>query len=329
MHPVRFGVFLLPDTIAAAQAAAQRAEREGFYSVSVNDHFYSPLGTPESPQLECFTTLTAMACVTSSIRLVPAVAAISFRTPPLLAKVMTSLDLASNGRFIAGLGAGWQPTEYFAHNYPFPPTAVRLEQLDETIQILKAMWTQRVPTFKGKHFYIDKAYNNPRGVQQPHPPIMLGGSGTGLLRIAAREATILNIIPPTGNGKDFVNDPVATVKFDTPTLKQRIALLHRFMREAGRDPQEVELGGLLLLGLSRDASDPALRQLATRLGFPDYATAQASPVAILGTPEEAKRELHKRIRETGVTYYIFVASSDESQDLFVKEVMPEFANVRG
>ena len=329
MHPVKFGLFLLPDTVAAAMTAAQRAEREGFFSVSVNDHFYSPLGSAQSNQLECFTTLTAMAAVTSTIRVVPAVAAISFRTPPMMAKIMTSVDLASNGRFIAGLGAGWQPTEYLAHNYPFPPTAVRLEQLDEAIQVFKAMWTQEAPSFKGKHFFIENAYNNPRSVQRPHPPIMLGGSGTGLLKIAAREATILNIIPPTGNGKDFVNDPVATVKFDSETLKHRIGILHKLMREHGRDPKEMELGGLLLLGLSRDANDPGLRQMAAGLGFPDYATAQRSPVALLGTPEEVRQELHKRIRETGVTYYIFVASSDETQHMFVNEVMPDFANISG
>src|SRR5262249_665220 len=154
----------------------------------------------------------------------------------------------------------------------------------------------------------------------PHPPIMLGGSGTGLLKIAAREADILNIIPPTGNGKDFVNDPAATVKFDMPTLRRRIALLHGFMREAGRDPGEIELGGLVLLGLSKDSNAPALRQLATRLGFPDYASAQSSPVALLGTPEEVKRELQRRIEDTGVTYYILFPSSEESQDLFVREV---------
>lgn len=329
MHPVRFGVFILPDSIAAAQAAAVKAEQQGFYSVSVNDHFYSPLGNAQSPQLECFTALTAMACVTERIRLVPAVAAMSFRNPAMLAKIMTCVDQASNGRFTCGLGAGWQPTEYHAHDYPFPSTPVRLEQLAEGLQICKAMWTEDEPTFTGKHFRIEKAYNNPRGVQKPHPPIMLGGSGTKLLKLAAREASIINLIPATGNGKDFVNDPIATVKFDMPTLKSRIDLLHQFMREAGRDPGEMEIGGLLLLGLSRDPNDPGLRALATQLGFPDYATAQASPVAILGTPEEARAELQKRVRETGMTYYIFVASSEESQDLFVEEVMPAFANMQG
>ncbi|MBI5618603.1 MAG: LLM class flavin-dependent oxidoreductase [Gammaproteobacteria bacterium] len=327
MHEVKFGTFILPGDIPAAQASAKRAESDGFFSISVNDHFYSPLGNPQSPQLECFTALTAMACVTSKIKLAPAVAANSFRSPPLLAKIISSVDSASNGRLIVGLGAGWQDKEYYNHGYPFPSTAERLEQLDEAIQILKAMWTQDSPSYRGKYFYIHEAYNNPRPVQQPHPPIMLGGSGTKLLKIAAREATILNIIPPTGNGKDFVNDPVAAVKFDTTVLKQRIGLLHKYMEEAGRDPQEMELGGLLLLGLSKQADDPWLRELSKNLGFSDYAMAQRAPVCVLGTPDEAKCEIAKRVKDTGVTYFMFVVASEETQDLFVKEVMPEFVKV--
>jgi probable F420-dependent oxidoreductase len=325
MYPTRFGVFLLPNNMQEAIDGAKRAEADGFYSASVNDHFYSPLGNPQTPQMECFTTLTAMACHTSKIKLAPAVAAASFRTPPLLAKIATSLDHASNGRLILGLGAGWQDKEYHTHGYPFPSTSVRLEQLDECIQILKAMWTQEVPGFKGKHFEVREAYNNPRSIQKPYPPIMLGGSGTKLLKIAAREATVLNIIPPTGNGKDFVNDPVATVKFDTPTLKSRIALLHQFMREGGRDPSEMELGGLLLLGMSRDKNDQGLRDMAKGLGFPDYETAQSAPVALLGTPDEVKREIAHRIKDTGVTYFIMVVANELTNELFVKEVMPAFA----
>lgn len=324
MHAVKFGLFLLPDDIAAAQNAAIRAEREGFFSVSVNDHFYSPLGTPHSPQLECFTALTAMAAVTSRIRLAPAVAAASFRTPPLLAKITSSLDLASAGRLIVGLGAGWQGTEYAAHGYPFPSTAERIEQMEECVQVLKAMWTQESPTFHGRYFSIENAYNNPRPVQKPYPPIMLGGSGRRLLQIAAKEADIINIIPPTSNGKDFVNDPFATVRFDMERLRQKIKILHDFARDIGRNPQEIELGGLVLLGLSSDPKDPELRDMATKLGFPDYASAQRSPVALLGTPDEVTRTLKARIADTGVTYYIMLAATEASQELFVKEIMPEF-----
>ena len=108
MHPIKFGLFMPSDNLADAKAASIRAERDGFFSVSTNDHFYSPLTSPTSPQLECFTALTAIAGVTSTIKLVPAVAAASFRTPPLLAKIISTLDIASDGRFICGLGAGWQ-----------------------------------------------------------------------------------------------------------------------------------------------------------------------------------------------------------------------------
>lgn len=323
-HPVRFGLFLLPNTIKEATDAAIKAEAQGFYSVSVNDHFYSPLGDAHTPQLECFIALTAMAMVTTKIKLVPAVIAASFRTPALLGKSTSCIDIASEGRFICGLGAGWQNSEYHAHDYRFPPLKERLEQLDETIQVIKAMWTEESPAFSGKHFKVYDAFNNPRPVQQPHPPIMLGGSGTGLLKIAAREATVLNIIPPTSNGKDFPNDPEATVRFTEEVLKQRVALLHELMAAEGRDPGEMELGGLALLGLSNDQNDPGLREMAKNLGFSDYESAQRAPVALLGTPAEVRDEIKRRVEETGVSYFIMLSASDETQDLFVSEVMPHF-----
>jgi probable F420-dependent oxidoreductase len=324
MHDVKFGVFVLPADMVEAQALAIQAEAQGFYSVSHNDHFYSPLGTAEFHQLECLTVLTVMGMATEKVKLVPAVIAASFRTPPLLAKITTSVDLATNGRFICGLGAGWQGTEYEAHGYPFPPLKQRLEELEETIQVLKAMWTQDEPAFSGKYFKVHHAYNNPRSIQKPRPPIMLGGSGTGLLKIAARHADILNIIPPTGNGKDFINDPIATVKFDQKTLISRIAQLHQNCNDIGRDPAEIELGGLSFIAMSQDKNDPGLRDIATRLGFPDYESAQRAPVALLGTPDEIKKQLRERIDATGITYFILATSSPETQALFAKEVMPAF-----
>jgi probable F420-dependent oxidoreductase len=274
--------------------------------------------------LECLTTLTAVAAVTERIRLVPSVVAASFRTPPMLAKITSTLDQVSQGRLTLGLGAGWKQDEYEAHGYPYPSNAERLAQLAETIQVLKAMWTQAEPTFEGKHFSIRKAYNNPRPVQKPHPPLMLGGSGSGLLKIAVAEANILNIIPPIFNGKDFVNDPAMTVKFDTPYLKRRLGMLHGYLEAAGRDPHDLELSGLLLLHLSRDPTDPALAKTAARLGFPNVDMALRSPLLLMGTPDKVKRDLHTRIEELGFTYNIVVPASAESQDLFVKEIMPAF-----
>lgn len=325
MHPPRFGLFLLPNDVREATTAARRAEDDGYYSVSVNDHFYSPFGGPRTPQLECFTVLTAMAMVTRRVKLAPAVVAASFRAPSLLAKCATTLDHASEGRLILGLGAGWQVSEYLAHGYPFPPTAQRVEELGEQLQVLKALWTQDEPAYKGKYFSIENGGNNPRPLQRGGPPIMLGGSAPSILKLAAEHATVLNIIPPTSNGKDFPNDPVATVKFTMDVMKKKIAALGELMKANGRKPEDMELGGLLLLGLSRHQQDSALRDMAKQLGFPDYASAQRSPVALLGTPAEVRDEIARRIEDTGVTYYMMFAATDESWTLFSKEVLPHFA----
>lgn len=325
MHPPRFGMFLLPDDVKIAVEAARRAEGDGFYSVSLNDHFYSPFGGPRTPQLECFTALTAMAMVTKRVKLAPAVVAASFRSPALLAKCATTLDHASDGRLILGLGAGWQVSEYLAHGYPFPPVAQRVAELGECLQILKALWTEDEPHFDGQYFKVTNGGNNPKPIQRPGPPIMLGGSAPSILQLAAAEASVLNIIPPTSNGKDFPNDPVATVKFDMAVMKKKIAQLHVLMRERGREPHEMELGGLLLLGMSRNEHDSGLRDMAKQLGFADYEAARRSPVALLGTPSQLRDTLAERIADTGVTYYMMFAANDESWNLFATEVLPHFA----
>jgi alkanesulfonate monooxygenase SsuD/methylene tetrahydromethanopterin reductase-like flavin-dependent oxidoreductase (luciferase family) len=245
--------------------------------------------------------------------------------PPLLAKIATTLDHISNGRLILGLGAGWKREEYEAHGYPYPPNAERLAQMDECIKVIKAMWTQEEPTFHGRYFAIDKAYNYPRPLQKPHPPLMIGGSGSKLLKIAAAEADIININPPIFNGKNFSNDPSAAVKFDTAELKRRLQLLQVLTKEAGRDPNAIEISGLLVVSMSKDKSDAAVQATISGLGFTDQETARRAPVLLIGTPDEVRRELRSRIEEVGMTYYIVFPASEESHKLFAEEVMPEFA----
>lgn len=324
MKNIKFGTFLPTGNFEEAKTAALQAEKDGFYSVSTNDHFFSPLGAHDSPQLECFTSLTAIAALTSSIRLTPSVVAASFRTPALLAKITSTLDQVSYGRFILGIGAGWFDQEYRAHGYPFPSTPERLAQLEETLQILKTMWCDETPRFKGEYFSVDRAFNQPRPVQQPHPPIMVGGSGTGLLKIAARHGNILNMIPPTSNGKDFVNDPKATVTFTKAVLAKKIAQLKQFTEQANRNPDDIELSGLTLVALSDKPTDPILEGIAKQLGFPDLASAQNSPVALMGTPEQVVEELQSRIEATGMSYPIVLPMNPDSYSAFVAQVMPVF-----
>ncbi len=326
MHSIKFGLFLPTDDFARARSAAEWAEANNFYSVSINDHFFSPLGSPQTPQLECFATLSAIAALTKRVRLVPAVATNSFRTPPMLAKIASTLDHLSGGRLILGIGSGWQRSEYDAHGYPYPTNAERLEQLHDAIRLIKTMWTEDEPTYRGRFFAIAKAYNNPRPVQKPHPPIMVGGSGSKLLQITASEAQIANLIPPITNGRDFVQDPAAAVKFDKPELRKRIEKLRRLAVEHGRSADTIEISGLIMVWLSRSKSeiDAAVRQTAAAMGFPNEEAARNSPVLLMGTPEMVRRELRSRIEEFGMTYFITFPRSAESRELLATEVMPEF-----
>jgi probable F420-dependent oxidoreductase len=328
MHDVKFGLFLPTGDFAKARAAAEWADTHGFYSVSINDHFFSPLGSAQTPQLECFATLSAIAAVTKNVRLAPAVTAMSFRTPPMLAKITSTLDHISNGRLVFGVGSGWQRSEYDAHGYAYPANAERLDQLSDALKLIKTMWTQEEPTYKGRYFSIEKAYNHPRPVQKPHPPIMVGGSGKKLLQITAAEGQIANLIPPIINGKDFVQDPGAAVRFDKADLKRRIAMLHEFVAAAGRAPSSVELSGIAMVNLARSKSeaDAAVKAVGSAMGFPNEEATRNAPVLLIGTPEEVRRELRSRIEDFGMTYFIVFPRSDESRDLLVKEIMPEFAS---
>lgn len=326
MREIKFGLYLPTGDFARARRVAERAERQGFYSLSINDHLYSPMGERD-PQLECFTTLSAIAAITTKIRLAPAVVAMSFRNPALLAKTASTLDCISNGRFIMGLGSGWERTEYDAHGYPYPSTTERLDQLEDGIKVLKAMWTQAEPTYQGRYFSVKNAYNHPRPVQKPYPPIMLGGSGPRLLEIAARHADIALLTPPIYHDKDSVQDPVSAVRFTKNVLKRRIGQLKELAREAGRDPDSIELASLVFVRMARDKShaDEIVRQSVAQMGFPDEGAARNSPASLMGTPEEVRRELRSRIDEFGLTFFTAALFGQETYEMFVNEIMPAFA----
>jgi len=322
MRDVKFGIFLPTGDYARARAVAERADTQGFYSVSINDHFFAPGQTPETPQLECFTTLSAVAALTKRVRIAPAMAAMSFRNPALLAKMVSTLDVISNGRVTLGIGAGWLRDEYHAHDYPYPTNRQRLDQLREGLRLIKSMWTMDTPTYHGPFFKVENAFNHPRPVQRPYPPIMVGGSGRKLLEITAAEADIANLAPPLTRGR---LETGVMVKFDKPRLKEKIALLRELAQTAGRDPDAIEMSGFCALTLSRDKGevDAAVNGTMKAMGFASPDAVRNSPSMLFGTPDEVRRELRSRIEEFGMTYFI-IAAAPSAVDLFVSDVMPEF-----
>ncbi len=323
MPAIKFNLTLPMTSLHKVREYAALAEDLGFYSVSLGDHLFVRVPHlswgPQVPHLECFMTLSAVAATTKRVRLAPLVAVVPFRNPALLAKMTSTIDQISGGRLIAGLGSGWFPEEFEAYGYGSPSDGERIDRMAEAIEVLKAMWTRDEPSYRGRYYSIDKAYNFPKPVQKPHPPIMIGGAGKKVLQIAAREADIVNLVSSSqaANRKG---------RFDKAQLRQRIDLLHRFARDQGRDPAAIEISGFPFVFIARDRSDAdaTARKIAQRNGFDEVEEARQSPGLLLGTPAEIVRELRARIEEFGMTYYMVSMPDAESVKLFAAEVMPEF-----
>lgn len=302
---------------------AALAEDLGFYSVSLGDHLFVRVPHlswgPQVPHLECFVTLSAVAASTRRVRLAPLVAVIPFRSPALLAKMTSTIDHISGGRLIAGLGSGWFRDEFEAYGYGSPSDGERIERMAEAIKVLKAMWTEEEPSYRGRYYAIDKAYNFPKPVQKPHPPIMIGGAGKKVLEIAAREADIVNLVSsaPPANKQG---------KFDKAQLRRRLEMLREFARAAGRDPDSIEISGFpfVFISAAQDEADATALKIAQRNGFDTGDEARESPGLLLGTPAQIKRELRARIEEFGMTYYMVSLPNPQAIKLFASEVMPEF-----
>jgi F420-dependent oxidoreductase-like protein len=170
---------------------AHRAEMLGFHSVWLSDHMM-PL-MEERPLLEGWTALSAVAAETNLVKLGTIVMCNSFRHPSLLAKMSSTLDVISKGRLILGIGAGYIEKEYNAYGFPFPSASERIEQLSESLRILKLMWTQKRASFEGKYYTIRNAICEPKPVQKPHPPLLIGGTGKKISRVIAELGDYCNL----------------------------------------------------------------------------------------------------------------------------------------
>lgn len=203
----------------------QEAEALGFDSIWAFDHFHSSsVPQPrERSMFECWTTTAALARDTKRIRIGQLVTCNSFRNPALLAKMASTVDVLSHGRLDLGLGAGWYEAEYLAYGYPFPETPTRLCQFREALQILKAMWTEDEAFFEGKHYQLRGAINQPKGVQKPHIPILIGGKGEQItLKLVARYGDACNFTHPSPE-----------------EMTHKFTLLQRYCEDIGRDAQEI------------------------------------------------------------------------------------------
>ena len=174
------------------------AEEAGFYSLWVMDHYYQIKGlfgeAYTDPMLEAYTTLGYFAGLTEKVQLGALVTGVIYRHPAVLMKMVNTLDVLSGGRAYFGIGAAWYEDEARGNGIPYPPTSERFEQLEDSLKLAKALWNSDEISFTGKHFSAPAITNNPRPLSNPHPRIMIGGTGPNkTLRMVAQYADACNI----------------------------------------------------------------------------------------------------------------------------------------
>jgi len=292
---------------------ARRVEAAGFDLITFMDHVWQlpHNGQRDDPFFDCYTTLPAVAAVTDRIELSALVTCVGYRNPSLLAKMLATLDHASDGRAVLGIGAGWYEAEYDAYGYEFPEPATRVHQLRDAVRIAKAMWTEEPPvSFEGDHYAVEDAILEPKPVQDPHPPVMVGGGGEQLtLHVAAEHA-------------DRWNVPMA----DPETYEHKLSVLADHCETVGRDYDEIEKTVLTFALLREDgeAAHEAYEELASK--------SESGPVprdeyrGMVGTPEGAI-ELAETFGDLGVEMVMTAVprNDEETIDRLADEVLPALA----
>lgn len=272
-----------PDALPGLVAeGARAAEHGGFDQFTVMDHWFQmeAMGEASDPMLEAFTTLGFVAAQTSRIRIGPLVTGVTYRHPGLLAKIATTLDVLSGGRSVLGLGAAWYEREHVALGVPYPALGERFQRLEETLQIVRQMWSDDDGPYEGRHYRLAETLDSPRPIAAPHPPILIGGKGERkTMRLAAQYAQIVNL---------------------TTSIPEEVAhlldALRRHCDDLGTDFDAIEkqvMGGRL----NPDASDYfATMERFAALGI-DLVVLNVRPNAQLEWIERLSTEVVSRLRE--------------------------------
>jgi F420-dependent oxidoreductase-like protein len=301
----------------------QQADELGYDSCWIPDHFYSGGRDPEAPCLEAWTVLSAMAALTKRIKLGPMVLGNTYRHPAVVASMAATLDQVSGGRLQLGMGAGWMVSEHEAYNIPLPPPAERLDRLDEALQVIKLLLTQKRSNFEGRYYQLRDALSEPKPLQSPHPPIVVGGGG---------EKRTLRVVAKHANEWNGEASPAQ--------MAHKIRVLHEHCRAVGRDPSEITIGVLLRTELQGESTyqswvrggSPIITQERERLSAEGYAGDELEQeirkviwTQFLPIDEERAIERLNEYAAVGVSHFIVIRPAPFDHDLierFMARVVP-------
>ena len=209
---------------ATLRRVAVQLERIGFDSLWLYDHFHTTPRPELQPTFECWTTMAALAEITARVRLGQLVTCAQYRNPAYLAKIASCVDVISGGRVDVGLGAGWKQDEFDAYGYEFGTIRPRLDRMADTARILKAMWTEPQATAAGRYWSVREAINEPKPLQQPHPPLWIGAAG---------EKVAMRMVAELADGWNYNRGPDG--------FEHKLRVLHEHCRAVGRDPHSLRI----------------------------------------------------------------------------------------
>ena len=318
---VKFGVFVpqgwrmdlvgIDDPIAQYEtmsAVAQEAEKQSYDSIWLYDHVHTVPQPTQEPTFECWTSTAALARDTTTIRIGQLVTCNNYRNPALLAKMASTVDALSHGRLIFGVGAGWYEEEYKAYGYDFPDAPTRLRMLGEAAQIIRAMWTEPEASFEGKYYQIHGAINQPKGVQKPHIPLLIGGAG---------EQVTLKLVAKYGDACNIEG-------FDPEVFRHKFDVLRQHCDTVSRNYDDILRTAHVRVGLADN--DAEAEEVSRNIRGPRPLDEYRRSIGLIGKPEYVAESLQKLL-DAGVQYiiiYLMQAAQIEPVRRFAAEVMTHF-----
>ncbi|HJU03386.1 MAG TPA: TIGR03621 family F420-dependent LLM class oxidoreductase [Actinomycetes bacterium] len=297
MRPFRF-IAPMPRLNGSAgcwRDSLRRIEDLGFSTVSVSDHFTQ--GWVMEPTI----AMAAAADATARLRVLSLVLGNDYRHPVMVHKAMATLDVLSEGRVEVGLGAGWLLSDYRAAHVPYDPAGVRIDRLEESLQIMKGLFRSPPLSFSGRHYQITGLEGLPKPVQQPGPPLLVGGGRRRVLSVAGRHADIIGINPSLQDG---VVSPEAILDMTPERVAQKVTWAREAAEAAGRSIADLEFQASMLICRISSASGPAaaaVSSLAARANVDPEVLAQ-SPVALAGSIEQCIERLIENRERFGISY---------------------------
>jgi probable F420-dependent oxidoreductase len=273
----------------------RRIEAFGFDAVSISDHL------TQGWVMEPTAAMTAAAEASERLRVLSLVLANDFRHPVLLHKTAATIDVLSEGRLELGLGAGWLRTDYDASGLPFDTPRLRLERLEESVRVIKGLFAPAPLTFQGAHYSVVDLDGLPKPVQQPHPPLLVGGGGERVLSLAAREADIVGVHCNLHRGK---LDREAAADLAPERVEEKVQWVAGAAADAGRSAGDVELQFSMYLCSVADApraAEAAVSTFARHLAADPDLLAR-SPAVLVGSVEACVEKLQARRERYGFSY---------------------------